>query len=158
MQKEFIVQNVSIFILSKKGITEADVQTAETALFLFVELYAELYSRKYITLNVHRIVHLADCVNLRYTGPLYVNNCFIFEDLNRFIIKHIHGTQVVDTQNHKYNFYAKRLMFNKFLKNSDDLEAIVLYNELTDSVNGRHKFKSEKENGVRHIGPASMSY
>jgi hypothetical protein len=53
--------------------------------------------------------------------------------------------------NHKNNFYAKRLMFNRFLKNSDDLQAIVLYNELTDSVNGRHKFKSEKENGVRHI-------
>jgi hypothetical protein len=47
--------------------------------------------------------------------------------------------------------FDKINMFNRFLKNSDDLQAIVLYNELTDSVNGRHKFKSEKENGVRHI-------
>ena len=42
-----IVQNVSIFILSKEGITEAEIQRVETTLFLFVELYADLYSRKY---------------------------------------------------------------------------------------------------------------
>ena len=87
-----------------------------------------------ILLNVHQI-HLAESV--RHTEHLYVNNCFIFKYLNGLIIKHIHGTQGVDRyRNHKNNFYAKRLMFNRFLKNSDDLEAIVLYNELTDSVNG----------------------
>lgn len=42
-----IVQNVSIFILSKEGVTEAEIQRVETTLFLFVELYADLYSRKY---------------------------------------------------------------------------------------------------------------
>ena len=42
-----IVQNVSIFILSKEGVTEAEIQTVQTTLFLFVELYADLYSRKY---------------------------------------------------------------------------------------------------------------
>lgn len=74
-----------------------------------------------MTLNVHQIVHLAD--NVRYTGPLYVNNCFIFEDLNGFIIKHIHGTQGVDTQitNIISMLKVPPLMFNKFLKNYDDL-------------------------------------
>lgn len=48
-----------------------------------------------ILLHVHQI-HLAESV--RHTEHLYVNNCFIFEYINGLIIKHIHGTQGVDTQ------------------------------------------------------------
>jgi hypothetical protein len=48
-----------------------------------------------ILLNVHQI-HLAESV--RHAEHLYVNNCFIFEYINGLIIKHIHGTQGVDTQ------------------------------------------------------------
>ena len=35
---------------------------------------------------------------MRSSGPLFANNCFVFEDLNGFIVSHIHGTQGVDTQ------------------------------------------------------------
>lgn len=48
-----------------------------------------------ILLHVHQI-HLAE--SIRHTEHLYVNNCFIFEYINGLIIKHIHGTQGVDTQ------------------------------------------------------------
>lgn len=146
----------AIFILSKEGVTQNEIQTAEKALLLFVELYGDLYSQKYMTLNIHQIIHLADCV--RHTGPLYVNNCFIFEDLNGFIIKHVHGTQGVDTQltNSIAMLKVPPIMYDKFLKKSPDDEIISLYKELTDSVRGRHQFDCEIEDGIRPVGSASM--
>ena len=49
-----------------------------------------------MTMNVHQLVHLAQTV--RSSGPLFANNCFVFEDLNGFIVSQIHGTQGIDTQ------------------------------------------------------------
>ncbi|XP_078312805.1 uncharacterized protein LOC144619254 [Crassostrea virginica] len=69
-------------------ILKKELLVVESALLLFVENYQVLYGERFMTLNVHQLVHLTDCV--RHTGPLYVNNCFIFEDLNGYIVKHIH--------------------------------------------------------------------
>lgn len=78
------------------GISNQELESVEQALLLFVEQYQHLYGEQYLTLNQHQLVHLVDCV--RNTGPLFVKDCFIFEDLNRFIVQHIHGTQEVDAQ------------------------------------------------------------
>lgn len=147
----------SFFILSKEGINDNELQVAEAALFLFVENFQTLYGERFMTLNVHQLVHLTDCV--RHTGPLYVNNCFIFEDLNGFIVKHIHGTQGVDTQiaNIVCMLKVPPVLRELFLKQYDDEEEIVsLYNELTDSVTRRYKYLPEIQDGVRPIGNAIM--
>lgn len=86
----------AIYLLSKDTIYPEDLEQAELLLFTFVEDFADLYTVRYMTMNVHQLVHLSDMV--RKTGPLFVNNCFIFEDLNGFIVSHIHGTQGVDSQ------------------------------------------------------------
>ena len=143
----------SFFILSKEGTSKEELLVVESALLLFVENYQVLYGERFMTLNVHQLVHLTDCV--RHTGPLYVNNCFIFEDLNGFIVKHIHGTQGVDTQitNIVCMLKVPPVLRELFLKDYDDGEEIVsLYNELTDSVTGRYKYLSEIEEGIRPIG------
>ena len=44
----------------------------------------------------HQLLHLVDSV--RANGPLFANNCFVFKDLNGYILKHIHGTTGVETQ------------------------------------------------------------
>ena len=146
----------SIFILSKEGITNEELESVETALLLFVEQYQYLYGKQYLTLNQHQLVHLVDCV--KDTGPLYVNNCFIFEDLNGFIVKHIHGTQGVDTQltNIINMLKVPPIMYNIFLKDSADEQVLLLYHELTDSVTGRHKYEDEIEDGIRPIGSANV--
>jgi hypothetical protein len=135
----------SIFILSKEVITLQELETADTALLL---------EKKYMTLNLHQLVHLTDCV--RHTGPLSVNNCFIFEDFNGFIVKHIHGTQGIDSQlaNIVSMLKVPPIMYDRFLKNSADEEIILLYHELSDSVLSRHTFNDEIEDGVRPIGNA----
>lgn len=86
----------STCILSKEGITLEGLQIADQALLLFVEEFQKLYGYQWLTLNQQQLVHLVDCV--RNTGPLFVKDCFIFEDLNRFIVQHIHGTERVDAQ------------------------------------------------------------
>lgn len=146
----------SIFILSKEGISNQELESVEQALLLFVEQYQHLYGEQYLTLNQHQLVHLVDCV--RDTGPLFVNNCFIFEDLNGFIIKHIHGTQGVDTQltNIINMLKVPPIMYNIFLKESADEQVLSLYNELSDSVTGRHRYEHEIENGIRPIRSAHV--
>lgn len=49
-----------------------------------------------MTMNLHQLVHLTRTVH--FTGPLFSNNCFVFEDFNGFITQNIHETQGVDTQ------------------------------------------------------------
>lgn len=139
----------SIFILSKEGISVQELHTADTALLLFVENFKDLYGERYLTLNIHQLVHLADCV--RYTGPLYVNNCFIFEDLNGFIVKQIHGTQGIETQitNIVSMLQIPAAMSMIYLKNvSEDI--MCLYHEL----NGSNKQLREIEAGVALMGNA----
>lgn len=142
----------SIFILSKEGITTEELQIAEQALLLFVEEFQKLYGYQWLTLNQHQLIHLVDCV--RNTGPLFVNNCFIFEDLNGFIVKHIHGTQGVDAQltNIINMLKVPPIMYTIFLKDSTDTDLLFLYNELTDSVTGRHRYENDIEDGIRPIG------
>lgn len=42
-----------------------------------------------MTINVHQLIHITDY--MRANGVLYANNCSIFEDLNGFVIEHVHG-------------------------------------------------------------------
>jgi hypothetical protein len=74
-----------IHILSNECITQTDLKTAEKCLFKLVENFEHLYSARYLTMNCHQL----DCV--KGNGPLFANNCFVFEDLNGYILKHIHG-------------------------------------------------------------------
>ncbi|XP_060573192.1 uncharacterized protein LOC132731094, partial [Ruditapes philippinarum] len=126
----------AIYLLSKENISDNDLKHAEGALLLFVECFQNLYGLRYYTLNLHQLVHLADCVT--QTGPLFVNNCFIFEDLNGYIVKHIYGTQGIDNQ---------LINISVMLK---------LYAELNDSVDARHTFQDEIEPGIRPIGTVKL--
>ncbi|XP_071478605.1 uncharacterized protein [Diadema antillarum] len=84
------------FLLSKEMITPGDILQAEACIKQFVGSFAELYSERYMTMNVHQVLHLVNTV--LKTGPLFANNCFVFEDLNGYIVSQIHGTQGIDTQ------------------------------------------------------------
>ena len=97
----FVLFARGIYLLSKEVISENDLNIGETCLTKFVVMFETLYSHRFYTLNLHNLIHLGDMV--RNTGPLFVNNCFVFEDLNEYIVKHIHGTQSIDAQIIKYS-------------------------------------------------------
>ena len=86
----------AIHNLSKEVIEEEDLLIAEQCLVMFVANFAGLYGGRFMTMNIHSLLHLVDSV--RANGPLFVNNCFVFEDLNGYLLDHIHGTLGVDTQ------------------------------------------------------------
>ncbi|XP_060599450.1 uncharacterized protein LOC132753052, partial [Ruditapes philippinarum] len=147
----------AIYLLSKENISDNDLKHAEGALLLFVECFQNLYGLRYYTLNLHQLVHLADCVT--QTGPLFVNNCFIFEDLNGYIVKHIYGTQGIDNQLINISVMLKVIpILNekhlKYLENDFDIKQ--LYAELNDSVDARHTFQDEIEPGIRPIGTVKL--
>lgn len=80
--------------LSKECITEHELASAERCFTKFVENFSELYSLRFLTMNCHQLLHITDCV--KSNGPLFANNCFIFENLNGYILKHIHGPKGVE--------------------------------------------------------------
>jgi len=60
-----------------------------------------------MTLNVHSLLHLTDCV--RELGPLWVFSCFYFENQNGILKSLVHGTQQVDKQILSSFSYEKNL-------------------------------------------------
>ncbi|CAC5414618.1 unnamed protein product [Mytilus coruscus] len=83
-------------ILLMNGSTEEKLKNVEDMLFSFCGKFSTLYNKKYMTLNIHQLVHLVDCV--KELGPLYTHSYFPFEDKNGFVLKLIRGTQNIDSQ------------------------------------------------------------
>lgn len=54
------------------------------------------YGQRYMTSNVHLLLHLSDRV--QDLGPLWANSCFYFEDFNGQLRNLFHGTQNIDRQ------------------------------------------------------------
>lgn len=92
----FALKVKAFYNLSKECITEHELASAERCLTKFVEIFSELYSLRFLTMNCHQLLHITDCV--KSNGPLFANNCFIFENLNGYILKHIHGPTGVEIQ------------------------------------------------------------
>ncbi|XP_078497132.1 uncharacterized protein LOC144753257 isoform X1 [Lissotriton helveticus] len=92
----FCLFSKGIYLLDKESLTFSEIDRAETCLLTFVKIFADLYDQRFMTMNIHQLVHLSDCV--RHNGPLFSNNCFHFEDLNGYIVSHISGTQNVEMQ------------------------------------------------------------
>ena len=86
----------AIYLLLKSRVTAKDIATAKRFLFLFVYLFDRIYPRRYMTMNVHSLLHFADTV--KELGPLYIYSLFHFEDKNGYILKLIHGTQNISQQ------------------------------------------------------------
>lgn len=114
-----------VFLLSTEDVSAADLVTAEACLHEFVKTFADLYDLQFITMNVHQLVHLGRTV--KCTGPLYSNNCFVYESLNGFLVQHIHGTQGIDTQivNTISLIQAIPVFSEKFLSTDPEVEYFI---------------------------------
>ncbi|CAC5363251.1 unnamed protein product [Mytilus coruscus] len=86
----------AMHVLLKYGSTDEEVNEAELYLLEFCKNFPRLYNGCYMRLNIHQLLHLADCV--RNLGPLYTHSCFSFEDKNGALIRMIRGTQNIDSQ------------------------------------------------------------
>ena len=55
-----------------------------------------MYGDRYMTCNVHQLLHLPEMVH--QMGPLWAYSCFSFENANGSVLKYFNGTQNVDFQ------------------------------------------------------------
>lgn len=124
-----------IFLLCTDSVTSTDIEKSSKLLSYFVHMFPSLYGERCITLNMHSLLHLPQCVT--ELGPLWVYSCFPFENINGTLMEQFHGTQNVELQticglNVLQNMTS---MIEKF----DDQRLIEFANKLTHK---RHCIKS----------------
>ena len=94
--KHYALFVISIYYLLQQSISEEQLIHSEQMLKKFCSKFETLYGRRYMTANIHSLLHLADCI--RELGPLWAYSCFHFEGQNGALKSLVHGTQQVEKQ------------------------------------------------------------
>ena len=89
------------------------------------------YSERYMTANLHHLLHLPEIVS--NFGPLYVYSCFPFENQNGKLLKFVKGTQHVDLQIIEAIALSQKLpqIAEEVLSLEKENEALALYHQMT---------------------------
>lgn len=124
-----------IFLLCTDSVTSTDIEKSSKLLSYFVHMFPSLYGERYITLNMHSLLHLPQCVT--ELGPLWVYSCFPFENINGTLMELFHGTQNVELQ----IMCGLNVLQNmtSMIEEFDDQRLIEFANKLTHK---RHCIKS----------------
>ena len=127
----------AIFLLSKEKIFQDDIQRADRLLKYFCFMFDQLYDVRYMTINVHQLIHLTQCV--RDLGSLWVFSHFHFEDKNGFLLKLFHGTQSIQLQV-IYAISVLRHLFTKedLFRNHGDNKLLAFFKKLMSKNNTLH--------------------
>lgn len=96
VQPLFSLLVYAIYIFLQQNITAKDILQCRKFLLEFVINVPVMYGKRYMTSNVHLLLHLADKVE--DLGPLWCSSCFYFEDFNSQLRRLFHGTQHIETQ------------------------------------------------------------
>lgn len=86
----------SIYTLLGDNISESDLNNAAMKLDTFVQEFEILYDRKNVTMNIHLLSHISNCV--KNLGPLWSFSMFAFESNNGMLKKYFNGTTDVIEQ------------------------------------------------------------
>ncbi|KAK3932572.1 PDZ domain-containing protein MAGIX [Frankliniella fusca] len=89
--EHFILFVSGVAILNTSSVSSEDIQKATEMLTLFVEQFETLYGKRHMSHNLHMLLHLGTSVE--YLAPLWVTNCFKFEDANGRLVQLVHGTR-----------------------------------------------------------------
>jgi hypothetical protein len=54
----------------------------------------ELYGEKNIKINIHQLLHIIDR-DVENWGLLWTHNAFVYESMNGFFTRFVHGTQLI---------------------------------------------------------------
>lgn len=86
----------AIYSMLKDRISAEDIHDSRKKVMEFVLNLPVLYGERYLTSNIHLLLHLTDKVE--DLGPLWCSSCFYFEDFNGQLRRLFHGTQSIETQ------------------------------------------------------------
>ena len=79
-----------ITLLSQASVSDDMIALARQLLTEYVFRFEYLYGRKYMTCNIHMLLHLPD--DVKKFGPLWAISCFPFENLNGILKSYVHGS------------------------------------------------------------------
>lgn len=94
--EHFILLPPAIFLLLQDTISSHDLNKSRKMLQKFCLQMEELYEDRYLTFNLHCLLHLVDKV--KDLGPLWSHSCFFYEDLNGDLRSLFHGTNNIQQQ------------------------------------------------------------
>jgi hypothetical protein len=83
-----------MFILCQHQIDRSNLPIIKSTLDKFVKNTEKLYGPDTIRINIHQLLHLIDR-DVESWGLLWTHNAFIYESMNGFFIKLIHGTKIL---------------------------------------------------------------
>ena len=87
---------ISIHTLLQQSIPDRQILQCESMINTFCQQFEVLYGQRYMSANVHLLLHLPNTV--RQLGPLWVYSCFYFEGQNGALKSLVHGTQHIEKQ------------------------------------------------------------
>ncbi len=62
----------------------------------YVMNFETLHGRQFVTLNIHHLLHISECVTRH--GPLHLYTCFPYESMNRIVVGTINGPNKCEIQ------------------------------------------------------------
>ena len=82
--------SVTMYLLLQTSISEEQLEYYQRNLNKFCHNFQVLYGERYMSANIHLLLHLPDTV--RELSPLWAYSCFHFEGLNGLLKGLVHGT------------------------------------------------------------------
>ena len=80
----------------QQSISDEQLKYCEQTIEQFCCRFERFYGRRYMSANIHLLLHLTQCV--RDLGPLWAYSCFHFESQNGILKSLVHGTRHVEKQ------------------------------------------------------------
>ena len=100
LPEEYIAHHMllveAVATLLQSSISRSMLRKTEGLIKHYCFKFSFYYSERYMTANLHHLLHLPEVVfNF---GPLFTYSCFPFESQNGKLLKFVKGTQYVDLQ------------------------------------------------------------
>lgn len=105
----------AIYLLCQQSVSRQMIQEARRLIHEFVSRFKNLYNLRYMTINIHSLLHLPEVVEK--LGPLWVYSCFHFEDINGKLKQMVHSSKCAQLQ----IYSGTTLYLNTFTLNTNIL-------------------------------------
>jgi len=81
---------LGLYILLQPSISKENLRLAEILFRFFYQQHSNLYGQENAVMNIHNVIHYTKTV--KDCGPLWTNNCFLYENENGKLSSQVHGT------------------------------------------------------------------
>lgn len=141
----------ALHILLRQEITSEELDHADEMLHEFNTPTQEFFTKKGMTSNMHRLLHLSTSV-LNW-GPLWAHSTFPFESANHDVLQTIHCAKGVNLQILRFLNYQR---CSNLIKNKIYPQASFAVRRFCGSISQRTITKSCKINCVTYLGNTTI--